>query len=46
MDLELVSIGDVIVDDNGVYIDIFCFIKLYKVCFVKGKVFSMVEWCG
>lgn len=46
IDLELVNICDFIVDDNGVYIDIFCFVKCYKVLFVVGKVFCVVEWYG
>lgn len=45
VDLESVSIGDVTADDNSVYTDISCPIKLHNVCFVKGKVSSTVEWC-
>ena len=46
IDLELVNIGDLTADDNGVYIDISCPFKSHKVKFEAGKVSSVVEWHG
>ena len=46
IDLELVNIGDLTADDNGVYIDISCPVKSHKVKFEAGKVSSVVEWHG